>query len=91
MPDWHHTHDIHYRGRCFPVMGKVYVGLSLMFRSDGAVEWLRQPGGEWRFRGTVRDGMSIRAVPGAAPAFLLPQAQRAIDELPAGVAAGVVP
>jgi hypothetical protein len=62
MPDWIHTHDLSYRRRVWPVMSKTYMGMMLMFRADGMVEWLRHPTSGWAFRGERRSAVALRSV-----------------------------
>lgn len=67
LPDWHgfhHTHDVCYRQQVFPVMARVVEGASVMFRSDGLVEWLKLPGRVgWLFRGTpIGSGVGLREI-----------------------------
>jgi hypothetical protein len=60
MPTWAHTHNVNWRGKPHPVMVvDVHGVVRLCFRSDGMVEWLITPGGQFLHRGDQKQGASL--------------------------------
>lgn len=64
MPTWVHTHNVNWRGKPNPVMvADVHGVVRLCFRSDGMVEWLITPGGQFLQRGEHRQGAQLEQMP----------------------------